>query len=54
MGMTIIEKILARQSGQDRVQPGELVTVEGTVRNNVDLGSGYRYAVLLEEATFTK
>lgn len=27
MGMTIIEKILARQSGQDRVQPGELVTV---------------------------
>jgi 3-isopropylmalate/(R)-2-methylmalate dehydratase large subunit len=27
MGMTIIEKILARQSGQDRVRPGELVTV---------------------------
>ncbi len=27
MGMTIIEKILARQSGQDRVRPGDLVTV---------------------------
>lgn len=28
MGMTAIEKILARRSGQDKVSPGDLVTVE--------------------------
>jgi hypothetical protein len=33
---------------------GDLVTVNGVIRNDVDLGSGYTYKVLLEEATFTK
>jgi len=32
---------------------GAVVTVSGTVRNDVDLGSGYRYSVLLEEASFS-
>jgi hypothetical protein len=28
--------------------------VQGMVRTDVDLGSGYRYNVLLEEATFIR
>ena len=46
------DKLLATSS--QMVAPGDLVTVQGVVRNDVDLGSGYRYNVLLEEATFTK
>ena len=33
---------------------GDLVTVKGVVHTNVDLGSGYNYTVLLEEATFNR
>ena len=33
---------------------GDLVIVKGVVHTNVDLGSGYNYSVLIEEATFTK
>jgi len=33
---------------------GDLVTVKGVVHTNVDLGSGYNYSALLEEATFSK
>lgn len=29
---------------------GDIVTAKGTVRTNVDLGSGYSYAVLIEDA----
>jgi len=46
------DKLLATSS--QMVAPGDLVTVQGVVRNDVDLGSGYRYNVLLEEATFTQ
>lgn len=30
---------------------GEVVTVKGVVRNDKDFGSGYRYAVMIEDAT---
>lgn len=33
---------------------GDLVTVKGVIHTNVDLGSGYTYAVLLEQATFSQ
>ncbi len=38
---------------QETVEPGALVTVKGTVNTDVDLGYGYLYKVLLEEASFT-
>jgi len=38
---------------QEVVEPGTLVTVKGTVNTDVDLGYGYQYKVLLEEASFT-
>jgi hypothetical protein len=45
-------KLIATTS--DVVAVGDLVTVTGVVHTDVDLGSGYNYSVLLEEATFTK
>jgi hypothetical protein len=33
---------------------GDLVIVKGVVHTDVDLGSGYNYSVLIEEATFAK
>ncbi|MFO1314449.1 MAG: nucleotide-binding protein [Burkholderiales bacterium] len=33
---------------------GDVVVAKGVVRTNVDLGSGYTYKVLVEEATFTR
>lgn len=41
-------------TSQESVSPGETVTVRGVVHNDVDLGSGYRYDVLLEEASFVR
>lgn len=38
---------------QEEVAPGDLVTVKGSVNTDVDLGYGYQYKVLLEEASFT-
>ena len=35
------------------VSPGDIVIVKGTVKTDVDLGRGYYYKVLLEEATFS-
>jgi len=32
---------------------GDVVVVTGVVRTDIDIGSGYQYAVLLEEATFS-
>jgi len=46
------DKLMA--SSSEMVAAGEIVTVKGVVRSNVDLGSGYLYKVLLEEATFSK
>jgi hypothetical protein len=34
----------------DKVKVGETVTITGTVRTNRDVGAGYSYAVLVEEA----
>ena len=45
-------KLIATTS--EVVTVGDLVTATGVVHTNVDLGSGYNYSVLLEEATFTK
>jgi hypothetical protein len=39
---------------QDRPAVGDVVQVRGTVRTDVDVGAGYRYAVLLEGATLRK
>ena len=38
---------------QEVLKPGDLVTVKGTLATNVDLGRGYSYKVMLEEATFS-
>jgi hypothetical protein len=43
-------KLMAISS--EMVTVGEVVTATGLLQNDVDLGSGYRYAALLEEATF--
>mgnify|MGYP001828550944 CR=1 FL=1 len=40
-------------TSQEVVSPGDLVTVKGTVNTDIDLGYGYKYKVLLEEATFS-
>ena len=44
-------KILA--TSQEEVTPGDIVIAKGTVSTDVDLGYGYNYKVLLEEATFS-
>lgn len=36
------------------VAVGDLVTVRGVIHTNVDLGSGYSYEVLLEDAVFSQ
>ena len=38
----------------ETVMPGEIVTVSGVIHTDLDLGAGYHYDVLLEEATFLK
>ena len=43
-------KLLATSA--EMPEPGDTVVVNGTVRNNVDIGAGYKYKVLLEEASF--
>jgi len=40
-------------TSQAVVSPGDTLIVKGTVKTNVDLGRGYFYKVLLEEATFS-
>lgn len=44
-------KLLA--TTQETVEPGAVFTVKGTVNTDIDLGYGYQYKVLLEEASFT-
>jgi len=46
------DKLMAISS--EMVAVGEVVTAKGLLQNDVDLGYGYRYAALLEEATFIK
>ena len=46
------DKLIATSS--ELVTVGEVVTAKGLLQNDVDLGYGYHYAALLEEATFIK
>lgn len=39
---------------KDVAAVGDVVTVKGTVHTDVDLGAGYAYAVLIEDATVSK
>ena len=39
---------------QDTASVGDVVTVKGTVRTDVNLGSGYAYAVLIEDAALRR
>jgi hypothetical protein len=45
-------KLLATSA--ELVEIGDLVTASGTINTDVDLGSGYKYKVVLEETTFSK
>ncbi|APW45549.1 hypothetical protein [Rhodoferax antarcticus] len=44
--------ILATSSASAQI--GDVLTVSGTLRSNVDLGMGYTYKVLIESATLSK
>jgi hypothetical protein len=44
-------KLLA--TSQELVKPGDTVVATGIVRTDMDIGSGYKYKVLLEEVTFS-
>lgn len=39
---------------KDETKVGEVVLVKGVVHTNIDIGSGYSYKVLVEEATLAK
>jgi len=41
-------------TSQAEAKVGDVVLIKGIVRTDVDLGSGYAYKVLVEEATLTK
>jgi len=38
----------------DTAAVGDIVNVKGTVRTDVNLGAGYAYAVLIEDAALRK
>lgn len=44
-------KLLATST--ELVSPGDMVIARGIVRTDIDIGSGYKYKVLLEEVTFS-
>ena len=41
-------------TSQETPSIGEVVTVQGVMKTNVNLGSGYQYKALIEDAKFTK
>ncbi len=45
-------KLVATSS--ELVSPGDLVIASGILRKDIDIGAGYRYKILLEEATFSQ
>lgn len=45
---------MLRATSAELVEIGDLVTATGVVKTDVDLGSGYKYKVVLEETTFSK
>jgi hypothetical protein len=51
-GTAPADKIIAITSGN--VTVGDIVTVRGVVKNDVDLGAGYKYDVLIGDARITK
>ena len=51
-GVAPNNKLIATST--ELVAVGEIVTARGVVHNDVDLGSGYHYAALLEDTTFVK
>jgi hypothetical protein len=51
-GATPDDKITVTTS--ETVQVGKIFTVEGIVRTDVNLGAGYKYKVLLDDARFTQ
>ena len=44
-------KLLATSS--EIVSPGDLVVVSGILKTDIDIGSGYKYKILLENAAFS-
>jgi len=40
-------------TSSELVSPGDLVVVRGALKKDVDIGSGYKYKVLLEQASFS-
>ncbi|MCU7796113.1 MAG: hypothetical protein KZQ73_15215 [Candidatus Thiodiazotropha sp. (ex Semelilucina semeliformis)] len=46
------DKLIA--TSKEMVSPGELVIVKGVIKNDIDIGSGYQYKVLLEQAEFSE
>jgi hypothetical protein len=51
-GTAPADKIIAITSGKAAI--GDIVTVTGIVKNDVNLGSGYKYDVLIGDARITK
>ena len=41
-------------TSHDSVKTGDIVTVKGTLYRNKDFGSGYKYSVIIEEASINK
>jgi hypothetical protein len=41
-------------TSSETVEIGDEVVVKGLIKNNVDIGAGYAYKVILEEASFTQ
>lgn len=41
-------------TSDENLSMGDTVTVEGVIKTNIDFGYGYSYAVIMEEAKFTK
>ncbi|MCK5192199.1 MAG: hypothetical protein KAQ71_00215, partial [Desulfobulbaceae bacterium] len=46
------DKLLATTLQEVRI--GETLSVTGTVKTNINLGAGYQYKAILEEATFAR
>lgn len=46
------DKLIATSS--ELVEIGDVVTVNGVIKTDVDLGSGYKYKVVIEEAAFSR
>jgi hypothetical protein len=41
-------------TSSELVSPGDLVIASGILRKDIDIGAGYKYKILLEEATFSQ